>query len=682
MKSLLTLPTIFSKKETDSDTTTYNRLIKPFVICLPIAALNFIVMLLRAEHLGKTLSVGPVFYSILLVSSIIITSFLLIRPKKLYLLISLTCLTLASYFITRLVNILFFSTSKSAPLHALQEELYLIAVIYFIAFLIPNIRLGEVITSSFTIIFLTISGVYLVQSFFFSQVTLWHLFYSICTIMLATSIFQCLAFTFFRFRKNFDSTRTNELLANQLARRDKLTGLPNRLMLQEELELLTNSTNVETSAFFFIDIDGFKSINDSLGHRVGDELLKNIAKRFTSIVEKNNQAKERTNHKQDFVARISGDEFVYIARDVKTSQEAEIVAKELLETFKLPFSLSGQQVTITSSIGFCFYPEHGTDSSSLLNKADIAMYSAKQAGKNTYCSYKAHMTTEAEERTILLKDLRAAISQNEFELYFQPIINLKDSSIEKFEALIRWNHPEKGLIPPNDFIPIAEQAGLIVPIDRWVLKEACKTANAWQSFLPNVAVTVNMSAAQLPVPDLVDNVLQTLDQTGLQAELLEIEVTESVIVDSLSLSNKPLSQLRDHGIKTAIDDFGTGYSSLQYLQELLADTVKIDRSFTSKLDGTHTNVQFSQKILEVITELSEFSGKQVVAEGIETIEQLQKLKHLGCHLGQGYYFSRPIPYREFTTLLNSPLVLSPENYQDILNSNVEQDLILLGSNSR
>lgn len=682
MKSLLTLPTIFSKKETDSDTTTYNRLIKPFVICLPIAALNFIVMLLRAEHLGKTLSVGPVFYSILLVSSIIITSFLLIRPKKLYLLISLTCLTLASYFITRLVNILFFSSSKSAPLHALQEELYLIAVIYFIAFLIPNIRLGEVITSSFTIIFLTISGVYLVQSFFFSQVTLWHLFYSICTIMLATSIFQCLAFTFFRFRKNFDSTRTNELLANQLARRDKLTGLPNRLMLQEELELLTNSTNVETSAFFFIDIDGFKSINDSLGHRVGDELLKNIAKRFTSIVEKNNQAKERTNHKQDFVARISGDEFVYIARDVKTSQEAEIVAKELLETFKLPFSLSGQQVTITSSIGFCFYPEHGTDSSSLLNKADIAMYSAKQAGKNTYCSYKAHMTTEAEERTILLKDLRAAISQNEFELYFQPIINLKDSSIEKFEALIRWNHPEKGLIPPNDFIPIAEQAGLIVPIDRWVLKEACKTANAWQSFLPNVAVTVNMSAAQLPVPDLVDNVLQTLDQTGLQAELLEIEVTESVIVDSLSLSNKPLSQLRDHGIKTAIDDFGTGYSSLQYLQELLADTVKIDRSFTSKLDGTHTNVQFSQKILEVITELSEFSGKQVVAEGIETIEQLQKLKHLGCHLGQGYYFSRPIPYREFTTLLNSPLVLSPENYQDILNSNVEQDLILLGSNSR
>ncbi len=654
-----------------SSETLYNDWVKTMLACLPLGIIGFLTAIFLEKLSGQETPFDALIHPLGVGALLVLTLALLVNPRSLRLVIMILCLGLSAFFVTKLMLILFFLPEGMDPRFQMNESFFWISILYLIAFLIPNMRMGQIIVVSFTGLVAVVSLIYIWFSFaqlsfaqlsfaqfsfsqfsfaqfsFSQEAVNWGIIYTIVQLNLASITSLCLTFGFMRLREKYEVVKSQESLANQLARYDRLTGLPNRLMLQEELELYINSPATHNLAILFIDIDGFKSINDTLGHQFGDELLQHIAKRFNSTLQHANDMKEQEkNPNRDLVARISGDEFVYIIRDVKTPIHAEATARALLDSFKSPFNLSGEHVTVTSSIGICFYPKDGTDCTSLLNRADIAMYQAKQSGKNKSCVYTESMTLVAKQEQEISKDLRLALARNEFELYYQPIINLKNNKIEKFEALIRWNHPEKGLVPPNAFIPIAEKVGLIVPIDRWVLEEAIKTAIVWQSFLPGVSVSVNMSPVQFTMPDLDEHVLQVLESTGLMPELLELEVTESVLIENLNDSSQCLNILRSHGIKTAIDDFGTGYSSLAYLQDLPADTVKIDKSFVDKLLADSDNTEFTEKLISTIVELSKHLNREIVAEGIETSEQLDWLQNADCHLGQGYYFSKPMPYSE------------------------------------
>jgi len=630
--------------QTRDDNTLYNDWVKTVLVCLPFGAISFFTAIWFEKVSGQETLFDLVVLPIAVVAIIIPGIVLLFRPSSLRLVVSFVCLGMSAFFISKFTQILFFLPETMDPLYQMTESSVWLSVVYLLAFLIPTMRIGHVIAIVFTIVVAIISVVYVWLSFSNDLVN-WGVIYALVQINLSILVCLFITFTFMRFREQFDVTKDQEAIANKLARYDRLTGLPNRLMLQEELELYINNPATDTLALLFIDIDGFKSVNDSLGHQYGDELLQHIAQRLNrTLIECNNIKKQEQNPNHDLVTRISGDEFVFVIRDVKNKLHAESVAQSIVETFRSPFNLSGEYVSITSSIGVCFYPQDGQDSTNLINNADIAMYEAKQSGKNKYCFYEESMTLAAKEERELSQNLRVALGNNEFELYFQPIFNLQTQEVDNFEALLRWNHPERGMISPDVFIPIAEKAGLIVPIDRWVIKEACTKAKAWQSFLPGVSVSVNMSAVQFGMLDVADYILDALASSDLAHDLLELEVTESVVIENIHNSSKYLNQLRSQGIKTAIDDFGTGYSSLAYLQDLPADTVKIDKSFINKL--ATDNAEFTEKLITVIIELSKHLNRRIVAEGIETPKQLDWLKNADCDLGQGYYFSKPIPYDE------------------------------------
>lgn len=659
-----------TKSQSAVETLLYDDWVKTILACMPIGIIGFFSAIFLEKLSHQETPFDALIHPIGAGSLVVIGFFLLLKPQNLRFVISSVCLGLSAFLISKLTLILFFLPEGMDPRYQMTESFFWISTIYLIAFLIPDMRIGQVIAVSFTGIVVIVSLIYTGLSFVQNTV-MWGVMYPLIQLNLSSVMALGLTSAFMRLRESFDKTRDQEVLANQLARYDRLTGLPNRLMLQEELEHYIDSPATHNLALLFIDIDGFKSINDALGHQFGDELLQHIAGRFNSTIQDCNAVKEQeSNPNRDLVSRISGDEFVFVIRDVKTPTHAENVANTLIESFKQPFSLSGEHVTITSSIGICFYPQDGTNCTSLLNRADIAMYQAKQSGKNKFCVYTEEMTLAAKQERELSNDLRLALNRNEFELYYQPIINLQSNKIDKFEALIRWHHPEKGLVPPDMFIPIAEKVGLIVPIDRWVLEKASKTAKVWQSFLPDVSVAVNMSPVQFSMPDLCDYVLDTLKTTDLAPELLELEVTESVVIENLNDSSQCLNVLRSHGIKIAIDDFGTGYSSLAYLQNLPADTVKIDKSFIDNLTDDNENAEFTEKLISVIVDLSKHLNRKIVAEGIETTEQLTWLQSADCHLGQGYYFSKPIPYDDMLLKYGSHHVIGSQvdstNFKNII----------------
>ncbi len=652
---------IFSKSKSTSKpqsqmavgTPIYKDWLRTMLTCLPFGIIAFSVAAVLERMSGQETHFDLIMHPIAAIGVGALWIMLLMKPQSLRFVVSLTCLGLSIFFVAKLISILFFLPEVANPLYQMTEGFFWLATIYLLAFLVPEIRVGHVIAMSFTVSIIAISVVYMWLSFSTGVVN-WGVIYALVQLNLSIVVSLSLTFAFMRFREQFDVTKDQEASANQLARYDRLTGLPNRFMLQEELELYISAPETHNLAVLFIDIDGFKAVNDSLGHQYGDELLQHIAKRLNNTLLDSNDNKEREkNLNRDIVARISGDEFVFVIRDVKNQLHAESIAQTLLETIRAPFNLSGEHVHITSSIGICFYPKDGVKPTSLINHADIAMYEAKQSGKNKYCLYKEAMTEAARQERELARDLRLALTRNEFELLYQPIVNLQNNKIDKFEALLRWNHPQKGLISPALFIPIAEKVGLIVAIDRWVLNEASKVAQTWQSFLPGVAVAVNMSPVQFGMPDLAEHVLMTLRNTALAPELLEIEVTESVVIDNLNDSSECLNLLRNHGITTAIDDFGTGYSSLAYLQALPADIVKIDRSFVNNLALDNGSSEFTKELIKVILDLSEYLNRKIVAEGVETIEQLDWLRSIGCHLGQGSYFSMPMPYADIVSKYGS-----------------------------
>jgi len=432
-------------------------------------------------------------------------------------------------------------------------------------------------------------------------------------------------------------------LAHQ-AFHDALTQLPNRALFLNRLEhaLTRAARHRNTIAVLFLDLDRFKVVNDSLGHDAGDILLSSAGDRLLNCM-----------RPEDTVARIGGDEFTVLLEDVVDVADAEHVARRIIEALEPSYTINGHEMNITTSIGIALSGPGQDRPGDLLRSADVAMYAAKDKGKARYEVFDAAMNTRALERFTLEADLRRAVEHEEFVVYYMPIARLDTVHITGMEALIRWEHPQRGLMPPGDFIGLAEETSLIIPIGRWVLQEACRQGRLWQDQYPDDSptVSVNLCVRQFQHPDLIDMVSTALRESRLDPYLLILEITESVVMDEAETNIATLHALSALGVRVAIDDFGTGYSSLSYLKRFPVDTIKIDRSF---IDGLGQDPEDTAIVRAVVT-LAKTLGMSVTAEGVETAEQLARLRALECDLGQGFFFWRPRPASAAGTLLTEDM---------------------------
>ncbi|OPY89298.1 MAG: Phytochrome-like protein cph2 [Syntrophus sp. PtaU1.Bin208] len=423
---------------------------------------------------------------------------------------------------------------------------------------------------------------------------------------------------------------------------DGLTGLPNRALFMDRLNnALRRTRRVPdfTCAIFFLDLDRFKMINDSLGHLAGDAVLVETARRL-----------EKCARPGDTTARLGGDEFVMLFEDIKNEENAKAIAERIQKSFTEPFRINETELVSTPSIGIALGSSEYLNADDLLRDADITMYQAKALGRGRYEVFSPAMRLKAVALVRLESDLRVALERDEFHLHYQPIVSLKDSRIVGLEALLRWQHPHQGLIAPSDFIPLAEDTGLILPLGEWVLRTACGHMKTWlDNGVPPLRLAVNISPVQLKDPGFVDMVTTVIKESGIKPANLDLEITETVLMEQTSSIVEVLHKLKDFGIHISLDDFGTGYSSLNYLQNLPIDTLKIDRSFVRKLVLN----QEQPRIIETILALGNNLGMDVIAEGIETTEQMKKLQDMECQRGQGFFFSRPMDESAVASLLSS-----------------------------
>lgn len=439
--------------------------------------------------------------------------------------------------------------------------------------------------------------------------------------------------------RDISAARSMALQMAHSARHDFLTGSPNRMLLNDRIgqAIALAPRHMNKVALLFLDLDGFKHINDSLGHPIGDKLLQSVARRLVQCV-----------RVSDTVSRQGGDEFVVLLSEVKQLQDAAEAAKRMLQAVAKAHSIDQHDLYVTASIGVAVYPKDGHDAETLIKNADTAMYQAKQDGRQSFRFFEPAMNVRAVERQSIEESLRRALDGEEFTLHYQPKINLGTGEIAGAEALIRWTHPTRGLIPPAEFIHVAEDCGLIVPIGAWVLREACRQTKAWiDAGLPISNVAVNVSAMEFRHENYVKGLFTMLDEIGLDPSCLELELTESVLMNSAERTSSILQTLRDADVKIALDDFGTGYSSLSYLRKFSVDTLKIDQSFIRQIstEGEDTT------IVAAMISMARGLKLRVVAEGVETAEELEFLRAQHCDQAQGYYFSRPVPAKQFAVLL-------------------------------
>ena len=435
-----------------------------------------------------------------------------------------------------------------------------------------------------------------------------------------------------------ESLRNNEARMTHLAEHDYLTGLPNRMLLNDRIgrSIELARRNKKKVAVLFLDMDGFKHINDSLGHPTGDMLIQAISKQLLDCV--------RTS---DTVSRQGGDEFIVFLPEVEHPEGTVAAAKRMLEAVASVHSISQHDLQITCCIGISVYPDDGPDAETLIKSADIALYQAKENGQSSYQFFQPAMNVRAVERQFIEENLRRALSRHEFALHYQPIVNLKTHAITGAEALIRWNHPTRGFISPGQFIAVAEDSGLIVPIGNWVLEEACGQARAWmEAGLPEMTMAVNVSGLQFQSGNFAEDLFAILLKIGLDPKFLELEVTESLLMKRPDFTASILQVLRERGVQIAIDDFGTGYSSLSYLTKLPLDTLKIDQSFVRQITTTPNETS----IVTAIIGMGQSLNLRIIAEGVETAEELEFLQAQHCDEAQGYYFGRPVPPQEFVKL--------------------------------
>jgi diguanylate cyclase (GGDEF)-like protein len=428
------------------------------------------------------------------------------------------------------------------------------------------------------------------------------------------------------------------LLAHS-AEHDSLTGLPNRLLLWDRINQAIALAHRHSGkvAVLFLDLDGFKHVNDSLGHSVGDKLLQSVAKRLLSCV-----------RSPDTVSRNGGDEFIIVLQEMEQPNQAAITARRVLNGMAEAHKIGDVALHVTASVGVSVYPDDGPDAETLVKNADTAMYQAKAAGRETFQFFTPEMNVSAVERQSVEEDLRHALEHHEFVLHYQPKVDVKTGATVGAEALIRWNHPTRGLLSPMTFIPVAEETGLILPIGAWVMREACHQAQSWKDAGLSIGnMAVNVSAIQFRDEKFLEDLFSVLRQTGLDPHSLELEVTEGVLMNNAEVAASTLKAVRDIGIRVSVDDFGTGYSSLSYLRRFPLDSLKIDQSFLHRIYVPPDDAI----IVSAIIAMGRSIGLTVIAEGVETVEELAFLKANECDEAQGYYFSRPVPAEEFAKLL-------------------------------
>ena len=448
--------------------------------------------------------------------------------------------------------------------------------------------------------------------------------------------------------EDVSESRAMTLKMSHLARHDFLTGLPNRMLLTERLSQAIGlaQRHHRQVALLFIDLDCFKNINDSLGHTIGDQLLQSVGERLLATV-----------RATDTVCRQGGDEFVILLPEIEQPQDAAHIAQKLLDAFAVPHLIGGQELHITLSIGISVYPDDGVDLDAVLQNADTAMYHAKTNGRNNFQFFRADMNTRAVRRLLIENNMRRALKQGEFVLNYQPQINLASGAITGAEALIRWRDPDLGAIPPGQFVPVAEECGLIVTIGHWVLREACQQVKVWlDSGLRVPSIAVNISAVEFRHKNFLEGLAQILDETGLTPDYLELELTESLLMHDVESSATVLESLKAMGIKLAIDDFGTGYSSLSYLKRFPITTLKIDQSFVRDIT---TDIN-DATIVSAVVGMGRNLNHRVIAEGVETREQFEFLSTRQCPEGQGFLFSHPLPAEDFARLLVAGKVELPK----------------------
>jgi diguanylate cyclase (GGDEF)-like protein len=444
-----------------------------------------------------------------------------------------------------------------------------------------------------------------------------------------------------RLESQMELSQASERQAVHLSAHDGLTGLFNRTHGRLQIEqVMAQARRDRTSvAVAFVDLDNFKLINDNLGHGAGDEFIRQTSERLRAAVRSG-----------DVVARFGGDEFILGIAGLARPDDATHVIQKVLDHLKGTIEAQGHELSLTCSIGVALFPNDGEDYETLVRKADLAMYDAKAAGRNAIRFFDATMSDSARESLWLIHELRGAVARGELSLHFQPIVDLASGRVVNAEALLRWQHPARGAIPPSEFIPLAESSGLIVEIGEWVIREACRSAAAWhRAGLAGVGVAINLSPVQFRSGEIVTVVEQALSAHGLDAGLFELEITESLLVQCNERFQRSMSALRAMGVRVAVDDFGTGYSNLAYLQDFQVELLKIDRSFVRRLGEDEQKSSLVRAIIQMAHSL----GLKTVAEGIETTQQLELLRQLGCNFGQGYLLARPAPWQDFVNRIRA-----------------------------
>jgi diguanylate cyclase (GGDEF)-like protein/PAS domain S-box-containing protein len=439
-----------------------------------------------------------------------------------------------------------------------------------------------------------------------------------------------------------DRIEAEEIIRFQ-AYHDMLTRLPNRTLFQDRLNqaILQTKRNHTKLAIMFLDLDRFKVVNDTLGHIIGDKLLQAVSHRLKKCLREG-----------DTLARIGGDEFTLLLPEILDRSNSEYIAKKIISTLKNPFYIDKHELFVSTSIGIAHYPDDGLTMEALIKHADIAMYHVKDNGKDSYRFYADNMHDIYSKNLSLENDIRRALQNKEFRLYYQPQVNIETNKIFAMEALIRWYHPERGIITPTEFISLAEETGLIQPIGDWILKTACEELSRWRNAgLTNVRIAINLSACQLEQEGIIQTIIQTLMKNNIPGNMLEIEITENVLMKDIENAIFKLQQLSDYGVKIAIDDFGTGYSSLSYLKKLPIDTLKIDRSF---INDMHNGKQDSS-IIKAIIAMAKGMDLNIISEGVETDSQLQQLIEWRCKNMQGFLFGRPMPNNDAMSMLMKPV---------------------------
>ncbi|WP_415790607.1 putative bifunctional diguanylate cyclase/phosphodiesterase [Deinococcus saxicola] len=607
------------------------------LLAIPVAAFAFFLGALLDPLSGQSTPFDRLAYPALTVGSLLLELVLWRRPKNIGGVVTTQVLLSCLFFLAKLIYLLYFLPPGLSIQVEMTESFFWIPAVYVLSLFIPNLKAARNVTFIFFAAMTLCSVGYAALNGWTPQTS--GVLFALIEMMLANLTLLTLTQAFIGYKDRLSSSQTQAQTLQRLVHTDLLTGLPSRLRLEQELNEAVKRN--EAFTLLFIDVDGFKMINDTLGHSVGDEVLREFAHRLQDALKAG-----------DLAARIGGDEFVVVVKGTSPTW-ATVLAQQLLVGLAVPFIVRGQQIQLSASIGISVYPDDGRDAETLLKHADAAMYQIKRTGRNGVRRFDAALDAELEHTVLLTREFQLALTREQLTLVYQPIYHLQTGEMSKIEVLLRWTHPEYGEISPGVFIPIAETSGQIVSVGRWVLERACIQARHWRENHGWAGtVTVNVSPVQFAQPGFVDEVKQALMLSGLPAHKLELELTEGAVMQNPALVQTALRSLQRLGVEITIDDFGTGYSSLAYLRDLPIGCIKIDRSFIEDIAAPRRAPQYAVALITAIVGVAQTLDLQVVAEGIETQEQMEAVRGFGCDFGQGYYFARPLDTTRLTELLD------------------------------